>query len=97
MILRLFFPATLFLNCRGLEEGEEPSGRNALRLIQDRLNDTEFCKNRANLSSQFAASADSRFEFQKRSQFFISAHNETISVPAMRVSNPDRSLVGINR
>jgi hypothetical protein len=58
MVLPLFFPATLFLNCRGLEEGEEPSGRNALRLIQDRLSDAEFCKNRSNLSNQFAATAN---------------------------------------
>src|SRR5438132_284909 len=31
------------------------------------------------------------FEFQKRSQLFIRMHNETLSVAAMRVSNPDRS------
>jgi len=67
MVLPLFFPATLFLNCRGLEQGEELSGRNALRLIQDRLSDAEFCKNRANLSNQFAATANRRFEFQKSS------------------------------
>ena len=29
-------------------------------------------------------------------QLFISPHNETLSVVAMRVSNPDRSPVGIN-
>jgi hypothetical protein len=32
-----------------------------------------------------------RFEFQKGSQLFIRAHNETLSVAAMRVSDPDRS------
>jgi hypothetical protein len=32
-----------------------------------------------------------RFEFQKRSQLFIRVHNETLSVAAMCVSNPDRS------
>jgi hypothetical protein len=32
-----------------------------------------------------------RFEFQKRAQLFIRSHNETLSVTAMRVSNPDRS------
>jgi hypothetical protein len=36
-----------------------------------------------------------RFEFQKRSQFFIRMHNETVSVAAMRVSNPDCAPVGI--
>jgi hypothetical protein len=30
-------------------------------------------------------------------QFFIRSHNETLSVIAMRVCNPDRSPVGINR
>jgi hypothetical protein len=38
-----------------------------------------------------------RFEFQKRSQLFIRVHNETLSVAAMRVCNPDCSPVGINR
>jgi len=35
------------------------------------------------------------FEFQKRSQLFIRTHNETLSVVAMRVSNPDCSPVRI--
>jgi hypothetical protein len=38
-----------------------------------------------------------RFEFYKRRQLFIRSHNETLSVIAMRVCNPDRSPVGINR
>jgi hypothetical protein len=38
-----------------------------------------------------------RFKFQKSSQLFLRTHNETLSVVAMRVSNPDRSPVGINR
>jgi hypothetical protein len=32
-----------------------------------------------------------RFQFRKRAQFFICTHNETLSVVAMCVSNPDRS------
>jgi hypothetical protein len=36
------------------------------------------------------------FEFHKRSQLFIGRHNETLSVVAMRVCNPDCSPVGIN-
>ena len=36
-------------------------------------------------------------QFQKRSQLFIRTHNETLSIVAMRVCNPDRSPVGINR
>jgi hypothetical protein len=57
----------------------------------------EFGRNLASLSRQFTASADRRFEFLKRSQLFIRTHNETLSVTAMRVNNPDRSPVGINR
>jgi hypothetical protein len=33
----------------------------------------------------------------KRSQLFIRSQNETLSVVAMCVSNPDRSPVAINR
>jgi hypothetical protein len=33
----------------------------------------------------------------KRSQLFIRTHNQTLSVVAMRVGNPDRSRVRINR
>jgi hypothetical protein len=32
-----------------------------------------------------------RFEFEKRSQFFVGAHNETLSVAPMCICNPDRS------
>jgi hypothetical protein len=35
-------------------------------------------------------------EFKKRSQLIISAHDETLSVVPMRVSNPDRSPVGMH-
>jgi hypothetical protein len=38
-----------------------------------------------------------RFEFQKSRQLLIRVHNETLSVVAMCVGNPDRSPVGINR
>ena len=41
--------------------------------------------------------ANRHFQFQKRSQSFIRAHNETLSVAVMRLCNPDRSSVGINR
>jgi hypothetical protein len=37
-----------------------------------------------------------RFQFQKRSQLLIRTHNETFSITAMRVCNPDRSPVRIN-
>jgi hypothetical protein len=41
--------------------------------------------------------ANRPFQFNKRSQLFIRTHNETLSVVAMRVCNPDCSPVGINR
>jgi hypothetical protein len=37
------------------------------------------------------------FKFQKRRQLFIRSHNETLSVVAVCVCNPDCSPVGINR
>ncbi len=37
-----------------------------------------------------------RFEFQERSQLLIRAHNETLSVAAMRINNPNRSPLRIN-
>jgi hypothetical protein len=36
------------------------------------------------------------FPIPKSSQLFIRTHNETLSVIAMRVCNPDRSPFGIN-
>jgi hypothetical protein len=62
---------------------------NALRLIQDQLSDADFGKNLANPSNQFTAPANHRFEFEKRRQLFIRAHNETLSVATMCVNNPD--------
>jgi hypothetical protein len=41
--------------------------------------------------------ANHRFKFQKRSQFFIRVHNETLSVVAVRVNDPERSRVAIHR
>jgi hypothetical protein len=35
------------------------------------------------------AKSSRRFQLQKRSQLFIRAHNETLSVAPMRVCNPD--------
>jgi hypothetical protein len=41
--------------------------------------------------------ASRRFKFQKSSQHFLRAHNETLSGVAVRVNNPHRSPFGINR
>jgi len=37
-----------------------------------------------------------RFQIKKRAQLCIGAHNETLSVVAMRVCNPDCPAFGIN-
>ena len=42
-------------------------------------------------SLKVRSATDRSFQFHKRSQLFIRTHNETLSVVAMRVSNPDRS------
>jgi hypothetical protein len=41
------------------------------------------------VSRKFAAGANRRLQFQKRSQIFIGVHNETLSVAVMRVCNPE--------
>jgi hypothetical protein len=75
---------------------EEPSGRIVLRLIQIRLATPSFEKI-STASQGNSATPNRRFEFHKRSQLFIRVHNETLSVVAMRVCNPNCSPVGINR
>jgi hypothetical protein len=42
-----------------------------------------------------AGRANRRFQFEKRRQRFIRAHNETLSIVAKRVSNPDCSPFAI--
>jgi hypothetical protein len=39
---------------------------------------------------------DFGFEFQKRRQLFIRSHKETLSIAAMRVSNPNCLPLRIN-
>jgi hypothetical protein len=63
----------------------------------------ESCNFRARLapmskqaSRSFAASANHRFELEKRRQLFIRTHNETLSVAAMCVRNPNCSPLAIH-
>jgi hypothetical protein len=49
------------------------------------------------MSIQNVAATNRRFEFDKRSQLFVGVHNETFSVAAVCVNNPDRSPLRINR
>jgi hypothetical protein len=64
----------------GSGRGEEPSGGECPPPDSDPFNDVEFWKNLVRMSRQFAASLNHRFEFQKRSQLFIRAHNALIRV-----------------
>ena len=45
----------------------------------------------------FAAGANRRLKFEKCRQLFLRAYNETLSVVAVRVNNPDRSPFVIYR
>jgi hypothetical protein len=65
-------------------------------VVPNPFSDAELVEDYANSSSQFAASANRRFEFYKRSQLFAGTHNVTLSVAAMRVSNPDCLPLRIN-
>ncbi len=75
----------------GLEQAQNLAGKDIRRPFQIRFRDAEFAENLANLSNQFAASADRRLEFKKRCQFLIGAHNVGLSVAAVRASN-ERSV-----
>jgi hypothetical protein len=66
----------------GPEGAKNPAGESPPP-DSDPFDGVESGKNLASLSSQFAARANSRFEFQKRSQLFIRSHNETFSVVAV--------------
>jgi len=46
--------------------------------------------------SQPLAAVNRRFEFQKRCQYFIRAHNEALSVVAVRICNKDCLSVRID-
>jgi hypothetical protein len=68
----------------GSGRDEEPGGEEAvLRQIQIRLATPSLQKSTPACQDKFAAGANRRFKFQKRSQLFIRMHDETLSVVAM--------------
>ena len=67
-----------------------------LRLNQIRLATPSFEKIASAGQDKTPASANRRFEFDKRGQFFIGAHNVTLSVVALCVNNPDCLPLRIN-
>jgi hypothetical protein len=75
---------------QGPEEAKNPAGESPPP-DSDPFEDAEFGENYANLSRQFAASADCLFKFHQRSELLIRTHNEPLIVVAMRVHNPDCS------
>jgi hypothetical protein len=88
-------PGGLTLSSAGLKKEKKALGEKlpALTPVPDGV---EVGRNAANLSRQFAAGANRRFKFQKRRQLFIRMNNETLSVVAMCISNPDRSPARIH-
>jgi hypothetical protein len=84
------FPALWTLSGCGSGRDEEPGGEEAvLRQIQIRLATPSLQKSTPACQDKFAAGANRRFKFQKRRQLFLRSHNETLSVIAMRINNPD--------
>jgi hypothetical protein len=75
-----FFPAALIQLVAGPEEAKNLGGAKILRVIQIRL----VMPSLANITpvSQAHSLSDRRFEFNKRAQLFVGAHNETLSVAA---------------
>jgi hypothetical protein len=73
----------------GLEETKNPAGQKGLRLIQIRLATPSLAKTTATCQINSPQAPNRRFKFQKRRQLFIRTNNETFSVTAIRVSNPD--------
>jgi hypothetical protein len=65
-------------------------------VIQDPFSDAEFEKMSPARQAPSASSANRQFEFQKSSRDFLRVHNETLSVAAMCVNNPDCLSLGIN-
>jgi hypothetical protein len=74
--------------CGVSEEAKNLAG-NVLRLIQIRLTTPSLKKSQLFVkhNGRKARVADS--QFNKRAELFVGMHNETPSVVAMRVSNPD--------
>jgi hypothetical protein len=93
MVLPFFSPLDWFLELR-VRKRRRTSGE-CPPPVSDPFSDAESGKNLVRLSRQFVASANRRFEFNERSQFFNRTHNETLSLAAMRVSNPDCSAFTI--
>jgi hypothetical protein len=92
----LFFPAALSQLIAGPEGAKNLAGESPPP-DSDPFSDAKSDENYSSSSRQFTRSANRRFEFQKSRQLFLRVRNEPLSVAAVRVCDPDRSPVGINR
>jgi hypothetical protein len=90
-----FFPRSIDSGITGPEVAKNLAGEESSALIQIRLATPSLAK-LGRIVKTISATANRRFKFQKRSQLFIGVHNETLSVIAMCVCNPDCSPVGIH-
>jgi hypothetical protein len=79
LFFSFLFSAELISGIAGPEETKN-LGEKSPPPDSDPFSDAKFGKNRARLSRQLSASANWRFEFQKRSQLFVRTCNETLSV-----------------
>jgi hypothetical protein len=97
MVFPFSFPATLIPWFGGLGRGAEPSGANVPYLISDPLDRRRVCQKSRQPVKPIHCNPESPLQIPQRAQLFLRVHNETLSVVAMCVSNPDRSPVEINR
>jgi hypothetical protein len=90
------FPPLIVCGGCGSGKDEEPSGANVLRLIQIRVAMPSLAKispaRQANSAQVQVAASSSK----NAVSFSIRTHNETLSVVAMCVNNPDRSPARID-
>jgi len=95
MVLPFFFPATLILRFAGSEGAKNLAGQMPPP-DSNPFSDAESGKISLGCQAAKTATPNRRFQFHKRSQDFIGTHNETLSVVAMCVCNPDRSPLTIH-
>jgi len=88
-------PAGITFWVAGPERAKNPAGKTPPP-VSDPLDGVDSAKNTASLSSKKTATPTRRFNLHKRGHFSSARTGETLSA-AMRVCNPDRSRVGINR
>jgi len=93
--LSFLFSAALILELR-VRKGEDPRAGKVLRRFQIRLATPSVAKISPARQGNSPRARNHRFEFKKCSQFLIRMHNETLSVMAMCINNPDCSPLRIH-